>query len=312
MALMVLGSSGLVGRELVARLSRDDEVVACDVTRPPEAFRVDSSSVTYVALDVTRLDQLIDVIHEHRVTAIATLAYIMGPLMTPTFADYLTADEVNVKGVINVFEAARLTGVSRVLFVSTVGTYGPQSLYGDRPVTEDDPLAPRSLYGRMKALNESLADRYAALYGIEAVKVRPSAILGAGSTIWPAKLIAPVAVGEPGEAPYAPEARDNIIAVEDLVELFTHLVTRPSLRHSTYLATGHNVSMSEIVEVLRDLLPKAEIGYREGAGQPTYAQRFDNSRALEEFDWRLTPVRDSIAQQINGVRKEEGMDPLAL
>ncbi|MCW2525394.1 MAG: NAD-dependent epimerase/dehydratase, partial [Pseudonocardiales bacterium] len=210
MSVLVLGSSGLVGRRLVARLATEGRtVVACDVVGPTAA---PIAGVSYVQVDITRLDRILSVIAEHQVEQIALLSYIMGPLMSPLHSDILLACDVNVSGVANVLEAARLGGVRRLAFLSTVGVYGPQEMYGDRTVVEDERLAPTSLYGRMKLLNESICDRYAALYGLEVVKVRPSSILGSGSTIWPSRFIERVAVGEIGLVPYGEPGRDNVIA----------------------------------------------------------------------------------------------------
>jgi len=309
MSVLVLGSSGLVGRELVRTLTASGHhVVACDVTPPSPAAE---SDVTYVRADITRLDQLIDLMQTHEVSEVACLSYVMGPLISPDFSDFLMASQINVIGVTNVFEAARLTGVRRLLLVSTVGTYGPQELYGDRPVTEDDLLAPRSVYGRMKALNEAVADRYAAVRGLDVVKVRPSSVLGPGSTIWPSRLIERLAVGETGLAPYGPDARDNIVAVQDLSYLLTELLTRPTLNHTTYLACGHNVSMSQLVQVLNELMPEGVIEYPSDPRRaPSYAQIFDNSRAVTETGWKLRSVHDSVRLHIDGVRRAAGLEPI--
>ncbi|MFJ8749057.1 NAD-dependent epimerase/dehydratase family protein [Streptomyces sp. NPDC102441] len=313
MSILVLGSSGLVGRELVHTLAAaGHQVVACDVTAPADAESRAGESITYARGDITRLDQMIDLMQRHEVSEVACLSYVMGPLMSPDFSDFLLASQINIMGVTNVLEAARLTGVRRLLLASTVGTYGPQDLYGDRPVTEDDLLAPRSMYGRMKALNEAVADRYAQVHGMEVVKVRPSSILGPGSTIWPSRLIERLAVGETGLAPYGPQARDNVIAVEDLTALLTELLTRPTLRHDTYLACGHNVTMAELVSLLGELLPDGAIEYPANPDRsPSYAQVFDNSRAVSEFDWKLRSVHDSVRLHIDGVRREAGLEPIA-
>ena len=186
MTVLVLGSSGLVGRRLVARLaSGGTTVVAADVAPAPQTGDELPASVIHARVDTTRLDQLVDVVQRHEVSEVALLSYVMGPLMSPEHRDMLHACAVNVTGVVNVLEAARLAKVRRVVFFSSVATYGPQSLYGERMVAEDEILAPSSLYGRMKLLDESLCDRYGALYGLDVVRLRPSAILGPGSTIWP-------------------------------------------------------------------------------------------------------------------------------
>jgi nucleoside-diphosphate-sugar epimerase len=305
MSVLVLGSSGLVGRRLVGRLAAaGNTVVACDIA-PPTEPPVDG--VSYVSADMSRIDRILALLQEHDVSGIALLSYIMGPLMSPQHSDILLACQVNVVGVTNVLEAARLAGTPRVVFLSTVGTYGPQAMYGDRAVTEDELLAPASMYGRMKALNESICDRYAALYGLEIVKVRPSSILGPGSTIWPSRFIERVAVGEAGLVPYGAGARDNVIAVDDLAVLLDRLVTGARPAHATYLASGHNVTMSELADVVRSVVPDARIEYPTPERRPSYPGTFDNSRAVAEFGWTVTGLEDTVRAHIDGVRAEAGL-----
>src|SRR6202161_1472480 len=211
MSVLVLGSSGLVGRSLVGRLAAAGHSVVAGDVRPSPIPPV--AGVSYVHTDISRLDQVLTLVEQHEVSGVVLLSYMMGQLMSLKYADVLQACQTNITGVTNVLEAARLLRVPRVVFLSTVGTYGPQAIYGDRPVTEDEILAPTSMYGQMKALDESICDRYAALYDLEVVKIRPSSILGPGSTIWPSRLIDRVALGETGLAPYGADVRDNVIAV---------------------------------------------------------------------------------------------------
>jgi nucleoside-diphosphate-sugar epimerase len=191
-----------------------------------------------------------------------------------------------------------------VVFLGTVGAYGPQAVYGDRAVAEDELLAPTSMYGQMKALNESICDRYAALYGLEVVKVRPSSILGPGSSIWPSRFIDRVAAGKTGRPPYGEAVRDNVIAVDDIAALVSRLVTGAAPAHSTYLASGHHVTMGELACVVRSILPDAVIEFPASDRRPTYPEKFDNSRAVSEFGWKITGLKESVRAHIDGVRAQ--------
>ena len=257
--------------------------------------------------DISRIDQVLALLSDHDVSAIALLSYIMGPLMSPQYSDILQALQINVTGVTSVLEAARLGSARPVVFLSTVGTYGPQVMYGERPVTEDEILAPASMYGRMKTLNESICDRYQSLYGLEVVKVRPSSILGPGSTIWPSRFIERIAVGEVGLVPYGHASRDNVIAVNDLTTLLTRLCTGGAPEHSTYLASGHNVTMDDLVKAVVSVVPDARIEFPTPNRRPSYPGTFDNSRAVAEFGWAITGLEDTVRAHIDGVRAEAGL-----
>lgn len=305
MSVLVLGSSGLVGRRLVSRLVTEGQaVLAGDVAAPPPA---PDAGATYVRADISRIEQILTLMNDHDVCGIALLSYMMGQLMSPQFSDILQACQVNITGITNVLEAARIAGVRRIAFLSTVGTYGPQAMYGDRPVTEDDLLAPASMYGRMKALNESICDRYAALYGLEIVKIRPSSILGPGSTVWPSRFIERVAVGETGLVPYGESARDNVIAVDDLAALLSRIITGAPPAHDTYLASGHNVRMGDLVCVVRSIIPDARIEFPTPERRPSHPGTFDNSRAVNEFGWTITGLEETVRAHIDGVRAEAGL-----
>jgi nucleoside-diphosphate-sugar epimerase len=311
MSVLVLGSSGLVGRRLVKRLAADGgPVIACDVVHPNFVIEPEVPGVTYEVADIARLDQLLNVMNKHDVTEVALLSYIMGPLMSPQHSDILLACRVNITGVTNVLEAARLSNVRRVIFFSTVGTYGPQSLYGERAVSEDEVLAPTSMYGRMKLLNESICDRYNSLYGLDVVKVRPSAILGPGSTIWPSRVIEPVALGQVGVIQYGEQARDNVVAVDDLTALLSKILSAETLEHRVYLAAAHNVTMGELAAVVRDLVPDAQIDFPSPDRRPTYPGTFDNTRAVTEFGWQVSSLKESVRLHIDGVRLEAGLAPI--
>lgn len=78
--------------------------------------------------------------------------------------------EVNIAGTYNVFEAARVSGVERVIFASSnhaIGFY-PRS----QRIGTDVTLRPDSRYGVSKAFGEALGSLYADKYGLRVLCVR--------------------------------------------------------------------------------------------------------------------------------------------
>jgi nucleoside-diphosphate-sugar epimerase len=83
-------------------------------------------------------------------------------------------NEVNTTGTLNVLEAARATGVRRVMFAAS------SSAYGENPVPwiETMPVMPRSPYAATKAAGEALLKAYSASYGLDTASLRYFNIFG--------------------------------------------------------------------------------------------------------------------------------------
>ena len=84
--------------------------------------------------------------------------------------------DVNVGGFLNLLEAARKSGVRKVVFSSTGGAiYGEQDVY---PAPETHPTRPVSPYGVSKASGELYLGYYRAQYGLESVALRYANVYG--------------------------------------------------------------------------------------------------------------------------------------
>jgi UDP-glucose 4-epimerase len=90
--------------------------------------------------------------------------------------DPLTDADVNVKGTLNLLEAARRGGVRQVLFASTGGAmYGDQEVY---PAPEEHPARPVSPYGVGKLAGERYLYYYHRQWGLDACCLRYANVYG--------------------------------------------------------------------------------------------------------------------------------------
>jgi len=78
--------------------------------------------------------------------------------------------DVNIKGTLNVLQAARELGVARVIHTSTSEVYGSAKFV---PITEDHPLQGQSPYSATKIGADQLALSFYASFGLPVVIVRP-------------------------------------------------------------------------------------------------------------------------------------------
>ena len=120
MPILVIGA-GLIGSQ-VARIlvERGDKPVLMDPGAQVQAIGqiVDLAKVTLIAGDVLRPLSIIDALRTHAIDKIVHTA--ANPLLTlGAQKDPYAAINLNIMGTVNVLEAARVTGVRRVVFSIT-------------------------------------------------------------------------------------------------------------------------------------------------------------------------------------------------
>jgi nucleoside-diphosphate-sugar epimerase len=304
MKILVVGSSGYIGRHVVKALAEQGaQVVGFDLV--PESSTI--AGATFLTGNMTNLEEVMAAIVEHRIQRIVALGYFMTPLLASECRDLLNAARVNIVGVANLFEAARLARLQRVIFASTVGIFGHQDAYGPEPINEEtEPHAPpKSLYGLMKLVNNSMAERYMKTYGIQIVKVHSAAVIGPGNTAFSRRMIQFPALGKPGFGNWPSSGPRNIVGVSDIAQLYSKIALADEVKHDTYMGTGPSPTGREIADIVKSYVPDAEIAFDEKARVPAW--NFDNSRAVDEFKWKIQSVEAMVLDEINGTRKAAGL-----
>lgn len=305
MKIMVVGSSGYIGRHVVKHLAAEGaDVVAFDLVPAPAQWCV--PGVPFIQGNMTNLEEVMSAILDNGIQRIVALGYYMTPLLAPECRDLLNAARVNIIGVTNLFEAARLARLQRVVFASTVGIFGYQDSYGLEPINENtEARAPKSLYGLMKLVNNGLAERYTKTYGIQVVKVHSAAVIGPGNTAFSRRMIQDPALGKPGFANWPSSGPRNIVGVADIAQLYTKIALADEVKYDTYMGTGPSPTGSEIAAIVKKYLPNAQITFDEKARVPAW--NFDNSRAVKEFAWKIQSVEEMVLDEINGTREAAGL-----
>ena len=181
MPTLVIGA-GLIGSQ-VARIlvERGDKPVLMDPAAQIQAIGqiVDLAKVTLIAGDVLRPLSIIDALRTHDIDKIVHTA--ANPLLTlGAQKDPYAAINLNIMGTVNVLEAARVTGVRRVVVSSSSvlnhyleggaddGDFGKEEAF-PRPTT---------FYAATKQSVESLGLNYARWCGIEFAGLRYGAAFG--------------------------------------------------------------------------------------------------------------------------------------
>ena len=183
----------------------------------------------------------------------ASLGTGIEPIRDPHF----DASE-NVLGTVNVLEAARASGVKRVIFASTAAAYGDVE-EDVLPLQEQLPLAPMSFYGLTKVVAERYLALYQALYGLDYVVLRFANVYGERQ-------------GDKGEG--------GVISI-------VHALTTEHANTAYNLSTQTETSLNDLVATFgkavgRELHPAHEAA-REG---DIYRSMLANEKAKASLHWQ--------------------------
>ena len=322
MNILVLGGSGLFGRKTVIRLSRDKDistVISMDVTPTKEwvikQIGKDAGKFRFVRGDVSEIEDILAAIKQFSIDRIINFAFILPGETLDT--NPRLAVKVNELGMCNSFEAARLMNISRVVYASSEGVYGPQGEYGNRAVTEEDKMHPGSAYAIAKQLSEILAAQYNRLYGINFTALRPCIGYGHGGLTPPmikqfCDLVSLPATGKPFSVEADGTTQVSLSSADDVAALAIKLVKMPSSPHPAYNVGGPPTDMKDVAKVVKRFIPEAKISFGKEpspADRGLYGIPWIISSALAEKDlgFTLLSLEEAILLHINDARTEAGL-----
>lgn len=167
--ILLTGATGLLGRHILEQLTAVGYDVRCVVRDPNKAKRLEEYGSELVFGDLTDADAVGAAMAG--VDAVIHAAAVLGGWGKKEI--FLRN---NLEATRNVVQAAVRNGVKRLVYVSSVATYGLQP---GVHLTEDSPMKEESEpYCETKRLSEELVKSAAQYYAINTTIVRPSIIYG--------------------------------------------------------------------------------------------------------------------------------------
>lgn len=307
MTIVVIGGTGFIGRRLIPLLvERGEQVVCMDINPAAASF---GEAVKVVRGDVTQFDEVMAVVSEAKAERLINLSYYIGSDLPPR-----VATKLNVVGMDNCFEAARLSGVKHTVYASSLAVSGQQSNFGERATTEDDLKHGANQYAAHKIFNEWQAKDYADKYGMIITGVRPANVTGPDKlrgSVDHVNCVTQPARGKAVSFPYR-DAMRIPVHVDDIAEVFARVLMADKPKHAIYNTGGHTISMGELSDMVREFIPDAKISFEKDTGGRALSGNFliDNSRLVQEFGVQYAPFRQRVREIIDDIRKEEGRPPL--
>jgi threonine 3-dehydrogenase len=295
MAVLITGGYGLIGSTLARILIENGEKVwVFDKFTPSQRFGGSIESIQTVQGDLSNFPKVIEAVKE---SAPQTIFHLGGMLSLPSNADPQSAYATNVAGTYHVLEAARLFHVPKVIFTSTIATYGIDI---QKDVIDDFTLQrPITMYGATKVFGELLGRFYRTKYNLDFRAARFPAIVGPGAktahiSIYNAWAVEKAFYNEPYEIFVEPQIRCPILYFKDAARSLFLLNTAPpeAIQTICYLVLGIKpmTSAAELETEIRKHFPKASLSYKPDPLAMSFhgknqGFKFEDEVAQKEWGW---------------------------
>jgi nucleoside-diphosphate-sugar epimerase len=307
MSILVIGATGFIGPRLIRKLvARGQTVVGMDLNPGAAAFGDVPVGAPVVRGDITQFEDVMRTVLDVKPERLINLAYGLGA----GEGNPHQVMRLDILGMDNCFEAARLGGVKRVVYASSIAVSGQQSRFGERLVNEDDPVYGESQYAMHKIFNEFQAKKYIKNYGMSITGVRPSNVTGPDKvrgSVDHVQLMVDAARGKPVRLPKKGFMR-LLIHVEDIAEVFARVLLADAPRHPLYNSGGIPCSLGELADIVHRFLPDAQITFdQEGGREESGNFLVDWSRLAKEFGIEYPGLHTRVLEVINDVRRVEGL-----
>jgi UDP-glucose 4-epimerase len=291
MATLITGL-GLVGTSYAQNaVKRGESVVFYDLAPRKDflAHKLGSVNVTVVQGDVRDLPALIDTMQKHRVDkVIHTAGLIGGKVAQPIYSGM----QINVVGTINVAEAVRLTGVKRLVQISTFGVYDRR---GGEPAPIDETFhrGPGEAYGNSKVAKELMVEAYQRVFGFELIVLRLANVYGVGHFVGGSgggeMVQNMLQTGIKGGVVKINQevARDfEYIYYKDLGRALDKAATTPlSAPVTLNIGTGVVIKFDDLVATAEKLLPRLHVEIIPGAKPRSAKQPMVIAKAKQVLGW---------------------------
>jgi len=242
-----------------------------------------------------------------RLKPFSAIIHLAGLITMACERDPDAAMRVNVGGTANLLEAARLAGVPRFVFASTISVYGPNV---EQPMVEGvTPAEPLTWYGQSKLLAEGLGLYYGRRWGLDfragrlAAIVGPSRIAVGSATMYTSLILERAALGEPYEIDVDPEAGTPILYARDCARGLAALTTAASAPRRIYHFSTGLARVQDLLRIARSRAPDARLTFNTDpqlgpVSKISAGWELSIAAAEEDLGWRPSFTIESMADDL--------------
>lgn len=315
--ILVTGALGQIGTELVPYLRNlygKDNVIA-SARRVKEGTNPTEEGI-FELLDITKPEQLEAVIREHN---IGTIYHLASLLSGTGEKDPLALWEINLNGLLNILEAAKIHDCS-LFFPSSIAVFGPDSPQDKTP--QDTVTRPTSIYGISKVSGELLCDYYHHRYDLDIRGLRypgvisNAALPGGGTTDYAVHVFYD-AIRQGSYSCFLKEDSSiDMIYMPDVLEGAVKLMEADPaklIHRNAFNVSAITITPGELFKEIKKHIPDLKISYDidpvRQAIADSWPNSLDDSAARAEWGWNprydLQTMTEDMIKTLSAKLKQE-------
>lgn len=292
--ILITGATGQIGSELTRALRSKyggGSVIAAGHRRePPKSMREEGP---FLRIDVTHREALEKIVADNHVDTIFHLASLLSVDAEKKPA---LAWQVNMSGLLNVLEIARMSGCA-VFFPSSIGAFGPLTPRENTP--QDTIQHPNTMYGITKVSGELLCDYYHEHFGVDTRGVRYPGLISqetpptGGTTDYAVHIFYAALREKRYDCFLKKRTRLDMMYMPDAIKAAIDLMEADSRRlihRNGYNITAMSFGPEELAGAIKKRIPDFVMNYvidpvRQAIAE-SWPRHMDDSVARREWGWR--------------------------
>lgn len=313
--ILIIGSSGQIGTELVMRLRSiygNDNVIASDIKdADPEVME----SGPFEIIDGKNRDEVFGIVKKYNVTQV----YLLAAMLSATAEKHVEAGwSLNMRTLSHVLDLGKDKVIKKIYWPSSIAVFGPNT---PRILTPQHTIMdPNTVYGISKLSGERWCDYYNQKFGVDVRSIRYPGIIswkanpGGGTTDYAIDIFHK-AIKEGKYTSFLSENTElPMMYMPDALDATVNLMEAPAEQigiRSSYNVAGVSFTPKQLAEEIKKHIPNFEIDYAPDFRQPiadSWPQSIDDSVAREQWGWKHNyGIEEMTVDMLTNLKKKFNM-----